>query len=172
MTLHHLCAWVLAGLLAGHALSAYADTEPPTSLSLSGRWQLTSRLPETSVQLPGSMLTNGIGDELSVATQWTGSLYDSSFYFNPFMERYRQAGKMKFPFFLTPNRHFVGEATYTRTVVVPKAWRRHKITLFLERPHIETTVYVNGHEVGHQMSLSVPHQYNVSDFIRFGKENS
>ena len=38
------------------------------------------------VMLPGSMLTNGKGDPVSVKTQWTGSLYESRFFFNPYME--------------------------------------------------------------------------------------
>ena len=140
-------------------------------ISLAGRWELASRLPERSVTLPGSLLTNGIGDELSVNTQWTGTLYDSSFYFNPFMEPYRRAGQMKFPFFLTPNRHFVGEAVYSRTVFIPKNWKRRRVTLFLERPHIETVVLVNGREMGRNMSLSVPHQYDITDALRFGHDN-
>ncbi len=142
------------------------------TIDLSGPWRLTSRLDATAVTLPGSLLTNDLGDDLSTDTRWTGSLYDSSYYFNPFMEPYRHAGQMKFPFFLTPRKHFVGEATYSRSVVVPKAWKRQRVTLFLERPHIETTVVVNGHEVGHQMSLSVPHQYDITPYLRFGKQNT
>ena len=140
-------------------------------LPLDGTWHLTSRLSAERVTLPGSLLTNGLGDEISVDTRWTGSLYDSSYYFNPFMEPYRHAGRMKFPFFLTPQKHFVGEATYSRTVTIPRNWKHRHITLFLERPHIETTVFVNGHKVGHQMSLSVPHQYDLTDFLRPGREN-
>ncbi len=140
-------------------------------IDLSGAWHLTSRLDATAVTLPGSLLTNGLGDDLSVNTRWTGSLYDSSYYFNPFMEPYRHAGQMKFPFFLTPNKHFVGEAIYSRSVVIPKSWRRQRVTLFLERPHIETTVSVNGHDVGHQMSLSVPHQYDITPYLHYGREN-
>ncbi len=140
-------------------------------MDLSGTWRLASRLDATTVRLPGSLLTNGLGDEVTVDTRWTGSLYDSSFYFNPFMEPYRHAGKMKFPFFLTPQRHFTGEVTYSRTVRVPKAWKGRRITLFLERPHIETTVCVNGQEVGHQKSLSVPHLYDLTDFLRPGRDN-
>ena len=123
------------------------------------------------VILPGSMLTNGKGDPVSVNTQWTGSLYDSSYYFNPYMERYRHEGQMKFPFFLTPERHYVGAAWYRRTVYVPKDWKDQRITLFLERPHIETTVFVNGHSVGHQLSLSTPHRYDVTKYIKFGEKN-
>ena len=140
-------------------------------LDLSGSWHLTSRLAATSVNLPGSLLTNGLGDDITPTTRWTGSLYDSSYYFNPFMEPYRRPGNMSFPFFLTPRKHFVGEVTYSRTVAIPKSWRRQQVTLFLERPHIETTVVVNGHAVGHQMSLSVPHQYDITPYLRFGHDN-
>ena len=123
------------------------------------------------MELPGSMITRGIGDPVSVHTRWTGSLYDSSYFFNPYMERYRKEGAMKFPFFLTPQHHFVGEAVYSRTVCVPRQWRGQRVTLFLERPHIETTVSVNGNEVGHQMTLSAPHQYDVTPYLRYGQDN-
>ena len=123
------------------------------------------------VMLPGSMLTNGKGDDVTLQTQWTGSLYDSSYYFNPRMEAYRQAGQLKLPFFLTPAKHYVGAAWYRKKIYVPKDWDGQRITLFLERPHIETTVYVNGKEVGHGMSLSTPHRYDVSHYIKGGKNN-
>lgn len=123
------------------------------------------------VTLPGSLLTNNLGEEPSVDTRWTGSIYDSSFYYNPAMEPYRQPGRMKFPFFLTPNRHYVGTAVYTRTVFVPAEWAGRHVTLFLERPHIETTVFVNGREAGHQMSLSTPHVYDLTSLVEPGREN-
>ena len=143
-------------------------------ISLAGKWQFCmGDAPKYSdtIQLPGSMLTNGEGNPVSVSTKWTGSLYDSSFYFNPYMEKYRHEGEMKFPFFLTPERHYVGNAWYQRKVVVPKSWKHRQITLFLERPHIETTVFVNGREVGHQLSLSVPHQYDLTAYLKPGAEN-
>ncbi len=69
-------------------------------ISLSGPWDFqqgdpvgtTSAVPtayQDYVMLPGSMLTNGKGNPVSVKTQWTGSLYDSSYFFNPYMEKYR-----------------------------------------------------------------------------------
>ena len=151
------------------ALSLHAQH---TTIDLSGRWQFSSAREQGTVVLPGSMLTNGKGDPVSVKTQWTGSLYDSSYYFNPYMAPYRQEGNMKFPFFLTPERHYVGEAVYTRQVVVPASWRGRQVTLCLERPHIETTVTVNGHDAGHQLSLSVPHVYDVTPYIIYGAENT
>ena len=143
-------------------------------LDLSGMWEFG--MGETAhydgfVELPGSMLTNEKGDDVDVHTKWTGSLYDSSYYFNPYMERYRLKGQMKFPFFLTPSKHYVGHAWYKRSVYIPNDWDDQRITLFLERPHIETTVYVNGHNVGHQMSLSTPHRYDVTRYIKKGTRN-
>ena len=64
------------------------------TIDLSGKWQFRSEREQGTVTLPGSMLTNGKGDPLSVDTRWTCSLYDSSFFFNPYMEKYRVEGKM------------------------------------------------------------------------------
>ena len=145
------------------------------TVDLSGRWDFAmGDAPHYNdhVTLPGSMLTNGKGNPVTAHTVWTGSTYDSSYYFNPFMEQYRREGNVKFPFFLTPATHYVGHAWYRRTVRVPRSWRGRRVVLFLERPHIETTVYVNGHRVGRQLSLSTPHQYDVTDFIRPGRTDT
>ena len=161
-------------LCAISALLCCAIAQGQQILDLSGPWQFSTTDSvrfDDAVLLPGSMLTNGKGDDVSVNTQWTGSLYDSSFYFNPFMEKYRHEGQMKFPFFLTPEKHYVGVAWYKRIVYVPKEFKGRRITLFLERPHIETTAYVNGHLVGHQLSLSTPHRYDVTRLIKAGKKN-
>ena len=163
-------------LLLAFVLPAQAQQTIP----LDGEWQFAidrsrdgvrpKRYSET-ISLPGSMLTNGKGDPVSIHTQWTGSLYDSSYYFNPRMEVYRREGNMKFPFFLTPERQYVGHAWYCRKVMVPQQWKGRRVTLFLERPHIETTLWVNGRRVGHEMSLSVPHQYDITDYVTFGSDN-
>ena len=155
-------------------------TQAQQTIPLDGEWQFAidrsrdgvrpKRYAE-KIHLPGSMLTNGKGDPISIHTQWTGSLYDSSYYFNPRMEPYRHEGRMKIPFFLTPERHYVGHAWYCRKVTVPQEWKGRRVTLFLERPHIETTLWVNGSRVGHEMSLSVPHQYDITEYVKFGSDN-
>lgn len=145
------------------------------TIDLSGKWKFAmGEKPEYNdeITLPGSMLTNNKGNEVSVNTQWVSSLYDSSFYFNPYMEKYRVAGKMKFPFFLTPSKHYVGTAWYAKTVTVPKEWRKHRVLLYLERPHIETTVFVNGKETGRDSSLSVAHEFDITPYIIYGKPNT
>lgn len=144
------------------------------TIDLSGEWNFAmGDKPEYNdkITLPGSMLTNGKGDEVTVNTRWVSSLYDSSFFFNPYMEKYRVAGKMKFPFFLTPGKHYVGTAWYMKRVDVPKTWRKRRVILYLERPHIETTVYVNGSIAGRDSSLSVPHEFDITPFVKPGQAN-
>ncbi len=144
-------------------------------LRLEGSWELSvgdSVSYKDYVILPGSMLTNDKGDSLSLTTPWTCSIYDSSYYYNPYMEPYRMEKNLKFPFFLTPDRHYVGNAWYKRSIYVPKSWARKRVTLFLERPHIETTVVVNGVKILHQNSLSTPHVCDVSRYIHPGERNT
>ncbi len=144
------------------------------TISLAGTWDFSiGEKPryKDHITLPGSMITEGKGDDVTVHTLWTGSTYDSSYYFNPFMEPYRRPENVKYPFFLTPDKHYVGKAWYRKKVNVPKQWQGQHITLFLERPHIETTVFVNGKQVGHQLSLSVPHQYDITPYVRIGRRN-
>ena len=123
------------------------------------------------IELPGSMPERLKGDDVTVRTRWTGSLYDSSYYYNPYMEKYRREGNVKLPFFLTPDKHYVGVAWYQKEINLPKDWKKERIVLVLERPHIESTVWVNGHKVGMQNSLCVAHIYDVTRYVRPGKCN-
>lgn len=120
------------------------------------------------IQLPGSMPQRLKGDLPTVDTKWTGSLYDSSYYYNPYMEKYRRTENFKLPFFLTPDRHYIGAAWYKKTVNIPKDWKNKSIMLFLERAHIKTSLWVNGKKVGEDNSLCVPHCYDLTDYVRPG----
>lgn len=86
-------------------------------IDLSGKWSFSidrqdngekekwfSHTLNDFINLPGSMPEKQKGDEVTAKTQWTGSLYDSSYYYNPYMEKYRKEGNIKFPFFLTPRQ--------------------------------------------------------------------
>lgn len=119
--------------------------------------------------LPSSMPEMLKGDRPNVHTQWTASLYDSSFFFNPYMEKYRMEENFKAPFFLTPDRYYVGVAWYQKEVNIPADWKDERIVLYLERPHIETTVWVNNKQAGMQNSLCVPHVYDITPLVTAGK---
>jgi hypothetical protein len=123
---------------------------------------------DETIHLPGSMPEYDKGDIPGLETQWTGSLYDSSFYFNPAMARYRQPGRVKFPFFLTPDRHYVGAAWYQRDVVIPENWRGQRIVLTLERPHIETMVWLDNQLIGKDSSFCVPHCIELPTTVKPG----
>ena len=154
------------------------------SVSLSGKWAFQidredkgvreewfNKTLSDRINLPGSMPEKLKGDDVTVRTKWTGSLYDSSYYFNPYMEKYRIDGQVKLPFFLTPDKHYVGVAWYQKKVTVPDSWKGERIVLFLERPHIETTVWINHREVGMRNSLCVPHVYDLTSYVTPGKSS-
>ena len=151
-----------------------AAAQKEKTIDLSGEWDFgygDTKVYDDRIQLPGSMLTNGKGNDVDASTKWTGSLYDMSYYFRDDLAPYREKGNVKFPFFLTPGKEYVGDAYYRRKVRIPSDWKGKRVVLSLERPHIETTLYVNGKEVGHRMSLSTPHEYDITDFMKAGKEN-
>ena len=173
----HLCISMLLLLLAVLGVQAQ-----DVSTDLSGTWKFqTDREDEgvrqkwfeknlgDSITLPGSMPQRLKGDDVTVRTRWTGSLYDSSYYFNPYMEKYRRDGQVKLPFFLTPDKYYVGVAWYQKEVVIPSQWKGQRIALTLERPHIETTVWVGKKKIGMQNSLSVPHVYDLTGAVQVGK---
>lgn len=122
-----------------------------------------------SIYLPGSMAENLKGDIPGLKTKWTGSLYDSSFYFNPAMEKYRKEGNVKFPFFLTPARHYIGAAWYSKEVVIPENWKNSRIELYLERAHTETRIWVDKIELGMDSTMCVPHVFNLSSALSPGR---
>ena len=115
------------------------------------------------IKLPGSMPQRGKGDNVSVKTPWVGAIYDSSYYHNPYMEKYRQEGSMKLPFFLTPAKHYIGKAWYKKVVTLTEEQARQCNVLYLERPHIISKVWINGVPTasGAINTLSVPHQHII-----------
>ena len=135
------------------------------------KWYQADYRMNDSISLPASMPQQLKGDDVSVETQWVGSLYDSSYFYNPYMEKYRNPGKdMKLQFFLTPGKHYVGKAWYKREVTLPEDEAVPMYTLYLERPHITTEVWVNGEKVeGVQKSLSVPHVFYLYGLLKPGK---
>ncbi|MFA9388554.1 MAG: sugar-binding domain-containing protein [Prolixibacteraceae bacterium] len=127
-----------------------------------------SSLAET-IQLPGSMKENGKGFEPNLHTEWTASIYDSSWYYNPALEKYRTQKPLKFPFWLTPNLYYKGAAWYQTTFILDKTLKSKALIFSMERPHWQTTVWLDGQKIGHQNSLSVAHQYNLGSELTVGK---
>ena len=135
-------------------------------IGLSQNWHTKSL--SGTIKLPGAMRDYGKGMEPDLQTNWTGSIYDSSFYYSPNYKKYRQNNDIKFPFWLTPKKHYVGPAWYQKEVIIPQEWSK-KIILNLERPHWETMVWVDSSKVGMRNSLSTPHKYDLTTYLSSGK---
>ena len=126
-------------------------------------WYMPEYQLEDRITLPASMPQQLKGDDISMYTQWVGSLYDSSYFFNPYMSAYRSPGKdMKLQFFLTPDKHYVGRAWYKRKVTMKRTTLTDMYELVLERPHIVSQVWINEKKIyENRNSLSVPHVYSI-----------
>lgn len=125
-----------------------------------------------SINLPGSMAENGKGDEISVNTNWTGNMWnDSLWYKDSKMEKYRQKGNIKVPFWLTPVKKYTGPAWYQKKVEIPQSWKNKHISLILERVHWESTVWVDDHKLGMQNNLGTAHNYDLNKFLSPGEHN-
>lgn len=113
------------------------------------------------IQLPGSMAENGKGDEVTLQTKWTGTIYDSSFFFRSAYAAFRQPGNVKIPFWLTPVKHYVGVAWYQKKINLPAGWTQKYVQLMLERSHIQTTAWIDGVEMGKNNSLVAMHAFTL-----------
>ncbi|WP_310558527.1 sugar-binding domain-containing protein [Flavobacterium sp.] len=139
----------------------------PTDKGISEQW-FKKALSET-IQLPGSMATNGKGEEVTVATKFTAQLIDSSYYKKPEYAKYRVSGNIKMPFWLQPVRYYVGAAWYQKDIEITEQWKNQSISLFLERCHWETRLWIDDKEIGMRNSLGTPHIYKLSDVLSPGK---
>lgn len=131
------------------------------------KWYSTV-LPET-ISLPGSMAENLKGDEITLKTKWTGSIYDSSYFFHPRLAKYRKPGNLKIPFWLTPARHYTGAAWYQKDVEIPVNWRNKRVLLSLEYPHSETRVWIDDVEIGTQYTFVVAQNFELPANLKAGK---
>jgi hypothetical protein len=151
-------------------------------LSLAGSWRFAldrhdagvgerwfDKLLPGAVRLPGALPAQGIGEDVTVDTKWTGGIVDRSFFTAPEFEKYRQPGQVKVPFWLQPEKYYVGAAWYQRDVEVPQDWAGKRIVLTLERPHWETRVWVDDRLVGTNNALATPHDHDLGTGLAPGR---
>ncbi len=120
------------------------------------------------VVLPGSLPAQGIGDKVALDTEWTGTISDRAYFESPDYANYRRTGNIKVPFWLQPETYFVGAAWFQREIEIPASWAGRRVRLFLERPHWQTRVWLDGREAGSGDSLSTPHEIDLGKDIAPG----
>ncbi|MCB1125062.1 MAG: hypothetical protein KDM81_01100, partial [Verrucomicrobiae bacterium] len=175
---------VLALLIGVASGLSSAQATPSAGIDLSGDWQFAmdrqnvgqaerwfARELPGRIELPGSMVERGLGDDVTVDTPWTGGVVDRSFFTDDRYAPYREPGNVKVPFWLTPRKYYVGAAWYRRAVEVPEDWAGQRVLLRLERPHWQTTLWWDDRLVGSQNSLSTPHVYDLTDLAKPGRHS-
>ena len=122
------------------------------------------------IQLPGILQAQGYGDDITTKTPWVTTLGDAWWKIQPtkLREKFSQPGNVKVPFLSQPPKHYLGAAWYQRDVKIPANWTNKHFTLFLERAHWKTTVWLDEKEIGSDISLSTPHEYDFG-IVKPGK---
>jgi len=154
----------------------------PQEVDLSGSWNFeidredigetelwfTKKLPET-VELPGSMVENGKGDEISMETYWLGGMRNPEWYDHPNYAPYHDPDNIRIPYWLQPEKKYYGAAWYQREVEIPKSWKDKSLSLYLERVHWESTLWFDDKVIGTQNSLGTSHEYEIPGPISPGR---
>lgn len=122
---------VCLGFISLDMLAQGSDS--PLSLSLAGEWNVTlgDAKKVRHAMLPGTIDTNHLGFAPSDTTETTH---------------------------LTRLYAYKGKATYSRTIEIPKQWKKAAVELFLERTK-PTWVYVDGNLVDSCNFISTPQRY-------------
>ncbi len=171
---HLFAALTLLVVAAGSAQAA------DDVLDLAGRWRFEldradaglherwfARELKDALVLPGSLQAQGFGDRPSERSAWVARI-GLDLLKDPRYAPYREPGLFRTPFWLTPERHYVGAAWYQRDVLIPAAWAGRRVALYLERAHWETRVWVDEHAVGTANGLGTPHEYDLTEALAPG----
>jgi len=149
------------------------------SINLAGKWSVqlqqdnnqerwSDHAKSVPVALPGSLTSNGIGNDIDLKTPWMGFTGRGGWATAKKYEPYRQPGNMKVPFWLQPDKYYKGKAWYRREVEIPASWGGKRVVLNLERCHWKTSVWVDGKKVGSLDSLCAPHHYDLTHLMTPG----
>ena len=145
-------------------------------ISLAGKWRFEldrddagndaswfARDLRDRIKLPGILQAQGFGNEIASDTPWVLGLGGEWWKLQSaeLRDAFSQPGKVEVPFLSQPARHYLGAAWYQRSIEIPKDWKNRRVTLFLERPRWESTVWVNGREAGSARSLVAPHEFEL-----------
>jgi beta-galactosidase len=171
-TLTFVCAVVLFALTQAGVLSAQ-NYYQERARDISGYWSFEldrsdsgvdqkwfSRRLRGFIKLPGILQSQYQGDEISTDTPWVLSLYDRFWFLRQDYKEYTEKN-VRVPFLSQPPRHYLGVAWYQRDIDIFPGWANRRVVLTLERPHWETTVWIDEKKIGSDRSLVAPHVYDL-----------
>jgi beta-galactosidase len=160
------------GVICARSLPAQ-NYYPDRPVDLSGMWffeldrtdsgvdqKWFSRRLRGYLKLPGVLQAQNYGDEIGTNTPWVLSLYDRFWFLREDYKDYTEKN-VRVPFLSQPPRHYVGVAWYQRAIQIPQNWVNRRVVLTLERPHWDTTVWIDNKLIGSNRSLVAPHIYDL-----------
>jgi len=106
----------------------------------------TRKLAET-VELPGSMVENGKGDDISLETHWLGGMRNPEWYEHPNYAPYHDPDNIRIPYWLQPEKKYYGAAWYQKEIEIPEDWEENGLNIHLERVHWESVTIVLGYSL-------------------------
>lgn len=153
------CKWI--GYLLTGLLFLQCSSPSPNQISLEGEWQVKldsldkgfdenwagTNLEDIQISLPGTLDDAGIG----VPNQLKPQL--NNYVLSNLVRKYR----------------YIGKAWYQKEVEIPQDWQNKNIRLTLERVIWESTVFVDGKQIGQAESLVGPHEYDLTRALSPGK---
>lgn len=165
--------WNIILIWAGILVVSSAQT---STLPLAGEWNFEmdrsdqgvsdkwfDRDLKDKIRLPGILQDQGYGDEIKTDTPWVLGLGAEWWKLQPeeLRDAFSKPGAVEVPFLSQPKRHYLGAAWYQREIRIPDDWKNRRVSLFLERPRWESTVWVDGRAVGSARSLVAPHEFEL-----------
>src|SRR5690242_7293285 len=143
------------------ALDGYWRFEPdPVDAGIQQQW--FGRNLRGLIKLPGILQSQMFyGNDISTETPWVLSLYDRFWYLRDDYKAYTQKGRVKVPFLSQPPNHYLGVAWYQRDIDIQRYQVGRRIVFTLERPHWETTIWIDEKKIGSDRSLVAPHIYDL-----------
>jgi len=66
---------------------------------------------------------------------------------------------------------YLGACFYQTTFKLDKSFKNKRVFLFLERVLFESTLWIDGNLVGKQDSLSTPHEYDITEYIKYEEQH-
>ena len=133
------------------------------SLSLNGKWRFLYA--DTPEQIPTDFYRPTFRDNrwvsIDVPSNWEMQGWGDALFRN-----------VPAPFKANPPfvpREYNPTGAYRRTFDVPRQWSDQRIFLRLEKTQSASFVWVNGHEVGYNEGGQEPAEYDVTDYVRPGR---
>jgi beta-galactosidase len=136
---------------------------PQKSMSLNGSWKF--HYSDTPGGIPSDFFSTGFND-----SKWGTIPVPGNWEMNGYGDRKFRNVSLSF----TPNPPFVPDeynpsGAYRTTFLVPSPWKGDQIFLRFEKAASASFVWINGREVGYNEGGQEPSEYNITKYIRPGK---